>query len=238
MTAQLNTKHTLTLALAALLLAGCAQATPSPTATPEPTATPTATPTRTPTPTATPTPTPTRTPRPTRTPTPTPTPTATPTNTPTPIPLPTKTPTPTPIPLAPDVASLLSITRPGPVPFDANALHDAMLQARSDMEQMGGLLDRLVNSGSESCEPYIGWYYSLMISPVYDGVSDDWGGIYGEYIWAVEHVLDTSHTIIFICSGQGGGVSQLDYGVARMGIGDALNRLYPAIAAAETLLGQ
>lgn len=139
----------------------------------------------------------------------------------------TATPAPTPIP-----------TRPAPVPFDANALYTAMLQARSDIEQMGGLLDRLYHEGREECAPYVEWYYHLMQSPLYDGVPADWGGVYGEYVWAVEHVLDTSHTIIFICSGQGGVVSELDYGVARMGIGDALNRLYPAISAAETLLGR
>jgi hypothetical protein len=129
-------------------------------------------------------------------------------------------------------------TRPAPIPFDANALHDAMLQARSDMEQMGGLLDRLYNQGREECAPYVEWYYNLVQSPVYDAVPADWSGIYGEYVGAVEHAIETQHTIIFICSGQGGGVTELDYGVARVGIGEALNRLYPAIAAAETLLGQ
>ncbi len=139
----------------------------------------------------------------------------------------TATPAPTPLP-----------TRPAPVPFDANALYNAMLQVRSDIEQMGGLLDRLYNQGREECAPYVGWHYNLVQSPVYDGVPTDWGGIYGDYIWAVEHVLDTSHTIIFICSGQGGTVTELDYGVARSGINEALNRLGPAMDAAKTLLGQ
>jgi hypothetical protein len=418
MTAELNIKRTLTLAIITLLLAGCAQATPSPTATPEPTAAPTATPTRTPMPTTTPTPTPTHTPRPTRTPTPTPTPTETPTPAPTSTRAPTAVPQPTEVPAAPpppvapagenllvnpsfeppwegkipygwkdvcgtvsehfttennpagvhsgtsslwprcyrvyqdvynvtvgttyrfgawvrllsssgepitsltnppivDLAVCISTygsqanpdnpeiticsapvrvnddwqfvsvdavaqenhivvwfvnvhsegdfafklwddasltvasvaatvtpaptsvpTRPAPMPFDANALHDAMLQARSNMEQIGGLLDRLYNQGRGECAPYVEWYYNLVQSPVYDGVPADWGGIYGEYVGAVEHAIETQHTIIFICSGQGGGVTELDYGVARVGIGEALNRLYPAITAAETLLGE
>jgi len=86
-------------------------------------------------------------------------------------------------------------TRPAPVPFDANALYDAMLQVQSDMVQMGGLLDRLMADGSQPCEPYLGWYASVMVSPVYEGVSSEWGWIYGEYLWAVEHVLDSSHTV-------------------------------------------
>ncbi len=115
MTTQLNTKYVLILATVVLLLAGCVQATPSPTATPEPTATATATPTRTPTPTATPTPTPTRTPRPTRTPTPTPTETPTPAPTPTPAqtatPRPTRAPVAGPPPAVPSGTNLL--TNPG-----------------------------------------------------------------------------------------------------------------------------
>ena len=65
------------IAVAAMLVAACAEPTPAPTPTPtpEPTATPLPTPTPTPEPTATPLPTPTPTPEPTPTPTPTATPT-------------------------------------------------------------------------------------------------------------------------------------------------------------------
>ena len=61
------------IAVAAMLVAACAEPTPAPTPTPtpEPTATPLPTPTPTPEPTATPLPTPTPTPEPTPTPTPT-----------------------------------------------------------------------------------------------------------------------------------------------------------------------
>jgi hypothetical protein len=121
--------------------------------------------------------------------------------------------TPTPVP-----AAAARPTRPGPVPFDAHALHNAMLQAQSDMVQMGGLLDRLMDGGREECEPYIGWYDSLVASPMYDSVPPEWGGVYGEYVWAVERVLDSSHTVDFICSGEGGVLTNLDYGVARGGI--------------------
>jgi hypothetical protein len=129
-------------------------------------------------------------------------------------------------------------TRPAPVPFDANALYDAMLQARSDMEQMGGLLDRAVNEGAQSCDPYVGWYDSLVASPVYDGVPAEWGGVYTEYLWAIEHLLEKSSPIIAVCTGDGGYVTNLEYGVGRMGINESLDRLCPAIETAAAMLGR
>ncbi len=129
-------------------------------------------------------------------------------------------------------------TRSGPVPFDANALYDAMIQARSDLEQMGGLLDRVVNDGPQPCEPYIGWYDSLVISPVYDGVPSEWGGVYAEYLWAVEHLLDSSKHISDICAGGGGNLTNLEYGIGRISVNESLGRLYPAIETATAMLGR
>ncbi len=129
-------------------------------------------------------------------------------------------------------------TRSGPVPFDANALYDAMIQARSDLEQMGGLLDRVVNDGPQSCEPYIGWYDSLVTSPVYDGVSPEWGGVYAEYLWAVEHLLDSSKHIADICAGGGGNLTNIEYGIGRISVNESLERLYPAIETATAMLGR
>jgi hypothetical protein len=139
------------------------------------------------------------------------------------------TPTPVPIPRP---------TRPGPVPFDTNALYDAMLQVRSDLEQMGGLLDRAVNDGPQPCEPYIGWYDSLVASPVYDGVPVDWSIVYAEYLWAVEHLLEKSSPIIAVCESGGGNLTHLEYGVGRTGINESLDRLYPAIGTAAAMLGR
>lgn len=142
------------------------------------------------------------------------------------------TPTPAPAP-----TSLPS--RPAPVPFNADALYEAMLQARSDIEQMGGLLDRIYRGGREPCEDYLRWHDSLLASPVYDGVPPDWGGVYGEYVWAVEHVIDKTNTATYICSDVGGGVlTEHDWGVARMGVNEALDRLGPAIDNAAAMLGK
>jgi hypothetical protein len=138
--------------------------------------------------------------------------------------------TPTPAPTA-------RPTRSASVPFDADALYDAMLQARSDLEQMGGLLDQTIHSGAQSCEPYVDWYDSLVVSPVYDGVPADWGGVYAEYLWAVEHLLETSGSIADICAGDGQ-LSTLEYRVGRTGINESLARLYPAIEMATAMLGR
>jgi len=143
-----------------------------------------------------------------------------------------------PAPATPTPAPTPRPTRPGPVPFDANGLYQAMLQARSDMEQMGGLLDRAYQEGPQPCAPYMAWYDSLVLSPVYDGVPPEWGGVYSDYLWAVEHVLDSSSPIMAVCSGGGGTLTPLEYGVGRMGINEALERLSPAVDTAAGMLGQ
>ena len=86
----------------------------------------------------------------------------------------------------------------------------------------------------QPCEPYIDRYDSLVASPVYDGVPTDWGGVYAEYLWAVEHLLDTSSPIMAVCTGGGGRLTNLEYGIGRTGINEALTRLYPAIEMATS----
>lgn len=139
----------------------------------------------------------------------------------------TSTPAPTPRP-----------TRGAPVPFDANALYAAMLQARSDMEQMGGLIDRAVRGEAQPCEPYMGWYDSLVASPLYQGVPAEWGGVYADYVWAVEHALDKCGPTNAVCTTGGGELTHLEYSVGRTGINEALNRVIPAVEAAAAVLGQ
>jgi hypothetical protein len=113
-----------------------------------------------------------------------------------------------------------------------------MVQARSDIEQLGGLLDRLVDQGGESCESYNAWHDNVVRAPVFDGVPPEWGGVYGTYVWAVEYTIEKCNTITYICSGHGGVVNPLDYGVARMGINDALNGLIPAVETAQAMVEQ
>ncbi len=137
----------------------------------------------------------------------------------------------TPVPMRP--------VPPAPVAFDAHAMRDGMNNARSMLEQMGGLLDRLVRGSSETCEEYTNYYRSLVGSPRYDGVPGEWQGIYNEYIFAVEHGSQKNQPIFDLCfEHQGGGITELNYGVARTGVNDSLNRLIPAIETTNAMLGQ
>jgi len=128
---------------------------------------------------------------------------------------------------------------PATVAFDAQAMQDSMNSSRSNLEQMGGLLDRLVRGSSETCDEYANYYRGLVGSPRYDGVPGEWQGVYNEYIFAVEHGSQKNQPIFDLCfEHQGGGITELNYGVARSGVNDSLNRLIPAIEAANAMLGQ
>ncbi len=127
--------------------------------------------------------------------------------------------------------------RPNPVAFNGTALRNSMTSVRSAIEQAGGLLDRLYNGEPGQCTEYQGYYDDAIRSTTYAGVPEDWAGIYNEYIFAVENFLATNESIDALCDGGGGNVSQLNYGTARMGINDSLNRLIPAIEAANARLG-
>jgi hypothetical protein len=127
--------------------------------------------------------------------------------------------------------------RPNPVGFEATALRDSMTSMRSAIEQAGGLLDRLFNGESQTCTEYQGYYDDVIRSATYSGVPDDWAGIYNDTIFAVENFLATNEAIDALCDGGGGVISSLNYGVARTGINDSLDRLIPAIEAANAKLG-
>ena len=127
--------------------------------------------------------------------------------------------------------------RPAAVPFDAVSLHDSMTDVRWKLEQMGGLLDRLVDGSRETCEEYNGYYRDVVESAVYHSVPEDWQGVYNEYIFAVENSFGGNVGIFDICNGGGGSVAGPLYGEARSNINESLERLNPAIDAANALLG-
>lgn len=127
--------------------------------------------------------------------------------------------------------------RPAPVPFQAAALRDNMQYVRSQIEQMGGVLDRLYNGEPGKCTEYQGYYNNLIRSTTYDGVPAEWQGIYNDYIFAVENTIATNEGLNSLCSSGGGGVTQQNYGAGRQGINASLERLVPAIEAANALLG-
>jgi hypothetical protein len=127
--------------------------------------------------------------------------------------------------------------RPNPIAFNPTALRDSMNGVRSAIEQAGGLLDRLYNGEPGRCAEYQGYYDNAIRSATYSGVPDDWAGIYNDYIFAVEHFLATNESINSLCDNGGGTLSALNYGAARTGINDSLNRLIPAIEAANAKIG-
>jgi hypothetical protein len=124
---------------------------------------------------------------------------------------------------------------PAPVAFDAQAIRGSMNNARSMIEQMGGLLDRLLRGSRETCDEYTGYYRGVVTSPRYDGVPAEWQTIYNEYIAAVELGSSTNQAIFETCFSGNGVVTELNYGAAREGINNSLNRLIPAIEAANAL---
>ena len=137
--------------------------------------------------------------------------------------------TPTPEPAGPPV-------RPEPVPFDAAVLRDNMNNAQWMLEQMGGLLDRLVNGSTEKCAEYEDYYRQLTASPTYHSIPDDWHGVYNEYNFAVENGHNTNSGVFSLCDHGGGGLNQQAYGDARSGVNNSLDRLIPAINMANALL--
>ena len=112
-----------------------------------------------------------------------------------------------------------------------------MNSVRSIIEQAGGLLDRLYNGENQTCTEFQGYYDDAIRSATYSGVADDWAGLYNDYIFAVENFLSSNESINALCDGGGGGLSQLNYGAARQGINNSLDRLIPAIEAANAKSG-
>ncbi len=138
--------------------------------------------------------------------------------------------TPTPEPAGPPV-------RPAPIPFDAAALRDNMNNAQWVLEQMGGLLDRLVNGSTATCVEYEEYYRQLVGSAAYRDVPGDWQGVYNEYNFAVENGYNTNSGVFSLCEHGGGGLNPQAYGDARSGVNNSLDRLIPAINMANALLG-
>ncbi|MAT98939.1 MAG: hypothetical protein CL608_17485 [Anaerolineaceae bacterium] len=128
------------------------------------------------------------------------------------------------------------VTQPPPG-FNGTALRDDMDNLRITIEQIGGLLDRLYNGETQSCAEYLGYFYALANRPTYSGLPVEWQGVYNEYIFAADNIIATNSGVRTLCEEGGGVIGELDYGVARQGIGESLNRINQAIQTANTLLG-
>jgi hypothetical protein len=128
--------------------------------------------------------------------------------------------------------------RPATVPFDAVAMRDNMVQLQATLEQMGGLLDRIYNGDSATCTDYMNYYRQAVQAPTYHSLPPEWQGVYNEYSWAADHIMGTGDPIYQLCVNRRGGLTLFNYELARSGVFDALARLIPAVAQANSLLGQ
>ena len=138
----------------------------------------------------------------------------------------TPTPTITPLPV-----------RSAPAPFDATALRDAMYEVMDILQKIIAMLDRVHAGGSERCETYMSWYWTLVTSPIYADVPAEWQWAHDEYVAAVEHAIEGQHDLKHVCDTGGGGLSGLTYGVSRIAVDEAMGRLGSAIDKANELFG-
>jgi hypothetical protein len=127
--------------------------------------------------------------------------------------------------------------RPAPVPFSPQALVESMSQAQSNIGNLGGLLDRLVNGEPGTCDEFLSNYQAVATASRYQGVPGDWQAIYNEYEFAVQEVRNTSEAVFYLCVSGGGVLTPLNYSVSRAGVNTALERLNPALEQARQRLG-
>ncbi|MFQ5400507.1 MAG: carboxypeptidase regulatory-like domain-containing protein [Anaerolineae bacterium] len=128
-------------------------------------------------------------------------------------------------------------TRPEPTPFAGGAaLRDNMNHVRSMFEQLGGILDRMANGESGDCAEYEDYFRQIVTSPTYHSVPGEWQGIYNEYIGSVELGISRTEQIYEFCQNGGGWLNPDIYGLTRSGINEVLDKLHPAINAANALL--
>jgi hypothetical protein len=113
---------------------------------------------------------------------------------------------------------------------------DHIIGARRDVEQIGGLLDRLTSGEEGSCEEFERHYQQLHTHPPYHSVPEAWMGAYNEYNWAVQNGIDTSQSIYSLCTGGGGSLTYLNYSVARQGVNDSVSHFIAALEMANALL--
>lgn len=128
--------------------------------------------------------------------------------------------------------------RPNPVPFNGVALRDNMLNLRTNLQNLGGLLDRLAQGQGGTCQEFVTHYNSFITITTYDGIPNEWQGIYNDYLYAADHAMATNESLNALCTSGGGTISGLNYGIARTGVNESVDRLSPAIEAANGLLGQ
>ena len=111
-------------------------------------------------------------------------------------------------------------------PWDAQCFAFSALVMRSAAEQMGGLLDRLVNGSSESCGEWLDLYRFMELSPAYSGVPGEFISLYAPYLAARDTMEAAARDVSKFCL-EGGTLSEFNFFRAREGIQQALAILGP-----------
>jgi hypothetical protein len=106
---------------------------------------------------------------------------------------------------------------------------------QADFTELGGILDRIFHGGFATCDQFMTAYRGVNESATYHSVPANWQGVYSEYIWAVEHVIQTNASISELCIQREGILTDENYGIARTGVHDAQARLIPAIEQANRI---
>ncbi len=88
-----------------------------------------------------------------------------------------------------------------------------------------------------TCAEFQGYYVDLITTTTYNDIPAEWQAVYNDYLYAADHGQATNEAINTLCE-TGGTLTTLNYGVARMGVNESLDRLNPAINVANGLLGQ
>ena len=139
--------------------------------------------------------------------------------------------------ISPNIVTQVPLTTPTPSPpqrgaaqpFNVDTFRGNINSLQSNIQQLGGLLDRLYRGSRETCEEFNRYYKGIASVSFFTDVPEDWAALHSDYQFAAEHVTDTNRDIYLICSGGGGGLTELVYGTSRIGINDALDRLNPAV---------
>ncbi|MFQ5434444.1 MAG: carboxypeptidase regulatory-like domain-containing protein, partial [Anaerolineae bacterium] len=128
--------------------------------------------------------------------------------------------------------------QPEPIAFNGGStLLENMNHLRFTLDQTGGILDRMANGEAGKCSEYEGYFRQIVSSPTYHSIPGEWQGIYNEYVGAIDLAVSRTEQIFAICQNGGTGVGGNIFGLTRHGINEALNKLIPAINAANALLG-
>ncbi len=163
---------------------------------------------------------------------------------PTPIPSPTldpsvtpPTPTPPPPPTRTPAPTLVPGTVPTRAPFNGFWWRDDAIKMDASVVMLGGLLDIMFASGTNAldCELFVQHYNTIVSSPIYTDVHEDWRGMYGLYESAQLEVLAKNASILDSCDDLGV-ISELNYSLARDAVNFAHDYLVAAIQQADDLI--